>query len=265
MGMRALIILAGLCLLASPAHVQPAEPGAVRADYAERTTLARHYLQIAQPDLLTGRFAVDHTLAAFSMPRTMEGLNLSLKHAPLSSSPLGRIVYGQLKASFEKGAQRIAPELADALVAAHARILTADELRAMIAFEAEPAQQADEADAAQAAAHRRAFTDALGARWDDELRTGVTAPPNGPPSLDDIRAMMPAEAQAAPPSSRIWEAISAKQNALHIATTRQLNRLWPQAAAAAVADYCAHLRCRASDRRILTGLGKVFADPSNRV
>ncbi len=262
--MRALIIIAGLCLLALPADAQPASPVPSQTADAERSTLARQYLELAQPDLLNGRFEVNHTLAGFMMPRTMEEANLFIKKAPPSSSPISRIVYGQLKASLERGAQHIAPKLVDALVAVYARLLTVDELRAMIAFEEQPAQRAAEAASARASAHMQASFDAEGARWDEELKTGIIAPPSLP-SLGDIETPAPNEAPPAPPASPIWDAIGAKQTAIYLATYSQLNRLWPEAAAVARADYCAHVRCSATDRQILTGLGQVFADPNNRV
>jgi hypothetical protein len=262
--MKALIVFAGLCLLAHPADAQPAKPVWGQAADAERYALARQYLELAKPDWLNGGFEVDHTLAAFGMPRTIEEANLFIKKAPPSSSPISRIVYGRLKASFERGAQHIAPKLADALVAVYARLLTVDELRVLIAFEEQPSQRAAEATAARASAHMQASFDAEGARWDEELKTGIIEPP-GLPSLGDIEMPVPTEAQPPPADSPTWDAIGAKQTAIYLASYSQLNRLWPEAAAVARADYCAHVHCRATDRQILTGLGQVFADPNNRV
>jgi hypothetical protein len=62
-----------------------------------------------------------------------------------SSAPISRIVYGQLRAGFEKGAQHIAPRLVDALVDVYARLFTVEELQALITFEQQPAQRAAEA------------------------------------------------------------------------------------------------------------------------
>jgi hypothetical protein len=264
--MKALIIFVGLCLLALPADAQPARPvPPLEATNAERSALARQYLELAKPELLDGEFEVDHTLAKFMMPRTMEEANLSIKGAPPSSSPISRIVYGQLKASFERGAKRIAPKLADALVAAYARLLTVEELRTLIAFEEQPSRHAAEAAFARVSAHMRAFFDAAGARWDEELKTGIIEPSRSLAPLDDIEKLIPTEAQPAPAASPTWDAIVAKQTAIYLATYAQLNRLWPEAAAVARVDYCAHVRCRATDRQILTSLGQVFADPNNRV
>jgi len=263
--MKPLIVLAGLCLIASAADAQPAGPVQFPAADVERAGLARRYLELALPDWLNGRFEVDHTVLYFDLPRTMEEANLLIKHAPPSSAPTSRIVYGQLKASFQKGARQVAPELADAIVAVYAQRLTTEELRAMIAFEQQPAQRAAGAASAQAAARMQAHFDAEGAHWDEELKTGVIAPPMSPPPPDDLASLIPSQGQPAPPDTPAWAAISAKQNALYLATYSALNRIWPKAAAVAEADYCAHVRCRASDREILTGLGQVFADPNNRV
>jgi len=263
--MKALIIFAGLCLLALPADAQPATPDPPQAADAERSALARQYLELAKPDWLNGGFEVGHTLAAFMMPRVMEEANLSIKGESPSSSPIARIVYGQLKASFERGAQHLAPELVDALVAVYARLLTAEELRALIAFEEQPSHRAAEAAEARASTHVQAFFDALGARWDEELKTGIIKPLRFLAPLADSEKRPPIQAQPTPAASPIWDAIVAKQRAIHLATYSQLNRLWPEAAAVARADYCAHVHCRAIDRQILTGLGQVFADPNNRV
>jgi hypothetical protein len=263
--MKALIVLAGLCLLSAPAAAQPAASVQPEAGDVERAALARRYLELAQPDWLSGGFEVDHTLLAFDMPRTMEEANLAIAHAPPSSAPVSRIIYGQLKASFERGARQIAPELADALVAVYAERLTAEELRAMIAFEEQPGQRAAEAAKAHTSARMQAYFDAEGARWDEELKADVIAPPTRPAPVDDLASLIPSQAQPAPDASPTWVAIAAKQNAIYLASYSALNRLWPKAAAIALADYCAHLACRATDREILTGLGQVFADPNNRV
>lgn len=263
--MKTLIILAGLCLIAAPAGAQPAGAAPPPAAEAGRAELARRYLELARPELLNGGFAVDHTMAYFTMPRSLEEANLAIRKAPPSSSPIARIVYGQLKASFQRGAREIAPELTEALVAVYAQRLTREELQALIAFEQQPSQRAAADASAGASARMQAFFDAEGARWDEELKAGRIRPPARLPPLPDFETPTAPEPRSRPPATPIWNAIAAKQQALYLATYSQLNRLWPHAAAVALDDYCAHLRCRASDRQILTGLGQVFADPNNRV
>jgi hypothetical protein len=173
-----------------------------------------------------------------------------------------------LRASFERGARRIAPKLVEALVVVYARLLTVDELRALIASEEQPSRRAAVAAAAQATAQLQAFSDAEGARWDEELKTGRTIPLTVGrlrPLPNLVKKAFLNEPNPAPQDSPTWKAIVAKQRAIHLATYAELNRLWPEAAAIAQADYCAHVRCGPTDRQILTGLGQVFADPYNHI
>jgi hypothetical protein len=268
--MKALIIFVGLCLLAPPADAQSAISVPHQSADAERYALARQYLELAKPDWLNGRFEVNHTVTAFMLPRMLEEVNLFSKGAAPSSSPISRIVYGQLQASFRYGADRIAPKLVDALVMVYARLLTVDELQVMITYEEEPAQRAAETVEAGASVHVQALFDAWGAKWDRELKTGVMEQPRFPP-FGHIEKSLPNEAPPTPPpaltppASPTWDAIVAKQRAIYLASYSQLNRLWPKVASVARADYCARVHCHATDRQILTSLGKVFADPNDRV
>jgi hypothetical protein len=261
---KSLGILAAACFIALPVAAQPIQPVQQSAD-AERSVLARHYLELAKPDWLNGNFEIEHTLAFYGMSRTLEEANLFIRHKPPASSPIASIVYGQLKSSFEQSTRHATPALSESLVAVYARMLSVEELRALIAFEEQPSQRAAEAASDQVDARMQAQFDAEGAWWDEELRTGKIKLPEAPSPLAGLEKLIPPDTEPAPGTSPTWDAIFAKRTAVYRTAYSELNRLWPDVAAAAQVDYCAHVHCSATDRQILTGLGAVFADPNNTI